>query len=133
MTFPIFMIFIQQFNKCNQDIKNVWINFAENPSTGKLHKAPPIIAYRQNPNLRRILILSKVSNTTTTLQGCSKCDDKRCQICNLIDTRPCLTLPGTTSIAKPGSFSCNSSKVVYLITFNKCLNGEDNYIGETST
>ena len=81
---------IQQFN---QDIKNVWKNFAENPSTGKLFKTAPITAYRQPPNLKRILIHSKVSNTTTTLQGNSKCDEKRCQICNFIDTRPCHTLP----------------------------------------
>ena len=121
---------IQQFN---QDIKHEWRNFAENPSTGKRFKTPPIIAYRQPPNLKHILIHSKVSNTTTTLQGHSKCDEKRCQLCNIIDTRPCLTLPGTTSIAKPASFSCNSSNVVYLITCNKCFNREDNYISETST
>ena len=53
----------------NQDIKNVWRNVVENPSTGKLFNAPPIIAYRQPPNQKRILIHSKVSNTTTTLQG----------------------------------------------------------------
>ena len=99
----------------------------------KLIKTPPIIAYRQPPNPKRIPIHSKVSNTTTTLQGNSKCDEKRCQICNLIDTRPCLTLPGTTSIVKPGSFSCNSSNVVYLISCNKCFNGKGNYIDETST
>ena len=40
-----------------------------NPSTGKLFKTPPIIAYRQPLNLKRILIHSKVSNTTTTIQG----------------------------------------------------------------
>ena len=93
----------------------------------------PVCNNRQPLNPKRILIHSKVSNTTTTLQGNSKCDDKRCQICDLIDTRPCLTLPGTTSIVKPGSFSCNSSNVVYLISCNKCLIGEGNYIGETST
>ena len=106
---------------------------AQNPSTGKLSKTPPIIAYRQPPNRKRILIHRKVSNTTTTLQVNSKCDEKRCQICNLIHTRQCLTLPGTTSIVKPVSFSCNFSNVVYLITCNKCFNGEGNYICETST
>ena len=60
--------------------------YGENPSTGNLLKTPSIIAYRQPPNLKHILIHSKVSNTTTTLQGNSKCDEKRCQICNLIDT-----------------------------------------------
>ena len=58
---------------------------------------------------------------------------KRCQICNLIDTRPAFTLPGTTSIVEQGSFSCNSSNVVYLVTCNKCCNGKGNYVGETST
>ena len=40
---------------------------------------------------------------------------------------------GNTSIVNPGSFSCNSSNVVYLTSCNKCLSGEGNYIGETST
>ena len=57
---------------------------------------------------------------------------KTCQICNVVDTRPCLKLRGTTSIVNLGSFSCNSSNVVYLIC-NKCFNGEGNCIGETST
>ena len=39
---------------------------------------------------------------------------------------------GSTSIVKQGSFSCNSSNVVYSLTCNKCINGEGNYIGETS-
>ena len=99
------MIFIKQFN---QDIKNVWRNFAENPSTGKLFKTARIIAYRHPPTHKRILIHIKVCNTTTILQGNSKCGEKRYLICNLIDTRQCLTLPGTTSIVKPGSSSCNS-------------------------
>ena len=119
--------------KFNQDIKNVWRNFEENPSTGKLFKTPPIVTYRQPPNHKHILICSKVKNITTTLQGNFKCDTKRCQICYLIDTRPSFTLPRSTSIVKPGSFSCNSSNAVYLITCNKCCNGEVNYIGETST
>ena len=77
----------------NQNIKNVWRNFAENPSTGKLFRTPPIIAYRQPPNPKRILIHSKVSNTTSKLQENFKCDAKKCQICNLIYTRQCLTQP----------------------------------------
>ena len=88
---------IQEYN---QDIKKVWRKSIN-------RKTPPIIAYRQPPKHRRILIHSKVSDTTTTLQGNSKCDEKRCQICNLIDIRTCLSLPASTSIVNPGSFSCN--------------------------
>ena len=89
--------------------------------------------YRQPPNLKRFLINSKVNYTTTTLQGNLKSDTKRCQICHLVDTKPSFTLPGTTSIVKPGSFSYNSSNVVYFITCNKCYNGEGNCVGETTT
>ena len=62
-----------------------------------------------------------------------KCDTKRCQISNLVDTRPSFTLPGSPSIIKPGSFSCNSSYLVYLISCHESCDGEGNYIGETST
>ena len=61
---------------------------AKNPSTQTLFKTPHIIAYRQPPSNERILINSKVNSNTTTLSGNAKCDTKRCQICNLIDTRP---------------------------------------------
>ena len=99
----------------------------------KTFKTSPIIAYRQTPNLRRNMIHSNVSNATTTLQENSKSDENRCQICNLMDTRPCLSLSGPTSIVNPGSFSCNSFNVLYLISCNKCFSREGNYIGETSS
>ena len=52
------MTFIQQHN---QEINNVWRNFVEYPSTGKLLKTLPIIAYRQPPNIRCISMNSKLA------------------------------------------------------------------------
>ena len=55
----------------------------------------------------------------------------RCQICNIIDTRPSLKIPGTNITVWPDNYYCNSSNVIYLIKCKKCDSG--NYIGETST
>ena len=121
---------IQKFNK---DINYLWRNLAKNTSTGKLVKTPPIIAYRQPPTLRHILIHCNVNNTSTTLSGNFKSDTERYKICNSIDTRRSFTLPETRSIVKPGSLSCNSFNVVYLITCKNYCNGEGSYVGETST
>ena len=66
--------------KLHRDAQNVWRNIAENPSSGKLFEAPPIIVYRQPPNIKYVFIRSRVNNTTTTSLGISKCVAKRCQI-----------------------------------------------------
>ena len=55
----------------------------------------------------------------------------RCQICNIIDTRPSFKILGTNITLRPGNYYCNSSNVIYLIKCKKCDSG--NYIGETST
>ena len=60
-----------------------------------------------------------------------KCMKSICQICNIIDTRARLKIPGTNITVRPGNYYCNSSNVIYLIKCKKCDSG--NYIGETST
>ena len=60
-----------------------------------------------------------------------KCMKSRCQLCNIIDTRPSLKIPGTNITERPGNYYCNSSNVIYLIKCKKCDSG--NCIDETYT
>ena len=53
----------------------------------------------------------------------------RYQICDMMDTRPSLKIPGTDIAVQPGNY--NSSNVIYLIKCKRCDTG--NYIGETIT
>ena len=78
----------------------------------------------------QMLVKTGIS-TTPTITGNKKCMKSRCQICNIIDTRPSLKIPGTYITVRPGNYYCNSSNVIYLIKCKKCDSG--NYIGETST
>ena len=58
------------------------------------------------------------------------CMKPRCQVCDILDTRNKLQIPGTSSTILPGNYNCDSCNIVYLLMCSKCDSG--NYIGETS-
>ena len=100
------------------------------PAAKRLFSSTTLCACRKPSNLRQMLVKTRIS-TTPTITGNKKCMKSRCQICNIIDTRPSLKIPGTNITVRPGNYYCNSSYVIYLIKCKKCDSG--NYIGETST
>ena len=77
-----------------------------------------------------MLVKTRISTTPTNTAN-KKCMKFRCQICNIIDTRPSLKIPGTKITVRPGNYYCSSSNVIYLMKCKKCDSA--NYIGETST
>ena len=107
-----------------------WKRYSTMPAAKHLFSSTTLCAYRQPPNLRQMLVNSRIS-TTSTFTGKKKCMKSRCQICNIIDTRPSLKISGTNITLRPGNYYCNSSNVIYLIQCKKCDSG--NYIGVTST
>ena len=86
-------------------------------------------AYRQPPNLKRMLLKSNLSRIPT-LVGNSKCMKPRCLVCDMMDTRKKLQIPGTSSTIQPESYNCDSCNIVYLLMCDKF--DSVNYIGETS-
>ena len=104
--------------------------YSNMPAAKHLFSSTTLCAYRQPPNLRQMLVKTRIS-TTPTITGKKKCMKPRCQICNIIDTRPSLKIPGTNITVRPGNYYCNLSNVIYLIKCKKCDSG--NHIGETST
>ena len=89
----------------------------------------PVCAYRQPPNLKRMLVKSDLTRITTLVRN-TKCMKPRCQVCDILDTRKKLQIPGTSSTVQPGNYNCDSCNIVYLIMCSKC--DSENYIGETS-
>ena len=107
-----------------------WKRLDNMPAAKHLISSTTLCVYRQPPNLRQMLVKTRIS-TTPTITGNKKCMKSRCQICNIIDSRPRLKIPGTYKTVRPGNNYCYSSNVIYLIKCKKCASG--NYIGETST
>ena len=89
-----------------------------------------VCAYRQPPNIKRMLVKCNLSRIPT-LVGNSKCMKPRCQVCDILDTRNKLQIPGTNSTIQPGNYNCDSCNIVYLLMCDKCDSGD--YIGETSS
>ena len=93
---------------------------------------PPVLALKQPPNLRSLLVRSKLpKGSNDGPQGNTPCGNARCLVCKSMMTSTVIHVPGIDKTIHPGPFNCNTSKVVYFITCNLCPSG--NYISETQT
>ena len=107
-----------------------WKRYSNMPAAKHLFSNTTLSAYRQPPNIKQMLVKTRIS-TAPTFTGNNECMKSRCQVCNIIDTRPILKIQGPNIAVRPGNYYCNSSSVIYLIKCKKCDSGK--YIGETST
>ena len=98
------------------------------PYLHTIFPSPPILAYRQPPNLKRILTSSKLTNTNTTY-GTFPCDRTLCLLCPHINPTNTVTGLNGAQYHIKGSFNCNSANLIYAITSTLCPNSL--YIGET--
>ena len=106
----------------NTAVINEWKRYSNMPAVKHLFSSTTLCAYRQPPNFRQMLVKTRIS-TTPSITGSKKCMKSRCQICNIIDIRPSLKIPGTNIAVRPGNYYCNSSNVIYLIKCKKCHSG----------
>ena len=88
---------------------------------------PPVLAFRQPPNLRKALVKSKFSTGRETA-NVQPCNHARCLTCPTINTETTVTRGQATNHVR-GQLTCHSRGVVYLIRCRKCP--EAWYIGET--
>ena len=113
----------------NKSVIKEWKLYNNINSAKHLFCNSPVCAYRQPPNLKRMLVKSNLSMIPTLIGNC-KCMKPRCQVCDLLDTRNKLQIPGTSSTILPGNYNCDSCNIVYSFMCSKCDSG--NYNGETS-
>ncbi|XP_072433467.1 uncharacterized protein [Chiloscyllium punctatum] len=99
----------------------------EDEHLAKTFPTPPLLTFKQTPNLKQIIVCSKLpSSQDNSIQPCH---GRRCKTCQSVDTDTAITR-GDTSHLVHGRYSCDSANVVYLI---RCRQGcpETWYIGET--
>ena len=113
----------------NKSVIKEWKLYSNVNSAKHFFCNSPVCAYSQPPNLKHMLVKSNLSRIPT-LVGNSKCMKPRCQLCDILDTRKKLQIPGTSSTIQPGSYNCDSCDIIYFLMYSKC--DSDNYIGETS-
>ena len=113
-------------------ISSLWKILGTNhPHIAKFQE-PPVLALRQPPNLKTLLVRSKLPSVQPSIsQGNSPCGNARCRICRVMITSAVVNVPGGNMKLHPGQFSCNTSNVVYFLKCDLCSLG--NYIGETRT
>lgn len=92
---------------------------------------PPLLAFKQPPNLKQTIIRSKLPNLqeNSNHDTTQPCHGKLCKTCQIIDVDTTITRENTTHQVH-GTCSCDSTNVVYLI---RCRKGcpEAWYVGET--
>ena len=93
---------------------------------------PPMLAFKQPPNLRSMLIRAKLATKSRPSRiniGTHKCG-KECKVCSYIDQSNEIKSNVTSEcIRYKSDFSCTTVGVIYLITCTKC---RIQYIGQTS-
>ena len=106
-------------------ITSIYLHFYLN----QIFSAPPLISYRQPPNLKLLLTSASLPNERF-ITGTFPCNFPKCHLCPNINTNPTITGPNGVPIKISGNFSCNSSNIIYAISCNLCPKAI--YIGETS-
>ena len=97
----------------------------------KLFPSPPMVAYKQPPNLRSVLCRAKLPENThpkRRLVGMRPCN-KPCNVCPYVKTTKTFTSHHTKqTFDLHGFFTCATSGVVYLTS---CLKCNLQYVGQT--
>ena len=98
----------------NGSVIKEWKLYSNINSAKHLFCNSPVCAYRQPPNINRMLVKSKLSRIPT-LVGNSKCMKPRCHVCDMLDTLNKLQIPGTSSTIQPRNNNCDSCNFIYLL------------------
>ena len=128
------LAYISTYNKSNpelfQEIHTNLQQLKKNERLNKLLNTTKIIKSKRQPkNLKQILTSAYLGNYTT--QGVTKCNKKRCGVCDiLIEGRSYQLKNSHIPFNIKRNLTCNSKNVIYVI---ECTNCEDNYIGCTQS
>ena len=112
-------------------IKKHWNTMIKDPKAKNCFPKPPMIAFKQPDNLKRMLCHAKVpknSHTKRKLLGMQACN-KPCSVCPYIKTtKEVLSLKTKEKLPLKGLFTCTTTGVIYLISCSKC---NQQYVGQT--
>ena len=119
---PLVLTYHPYLRRINKIVKNLQPLLNKDPYLNQIFSAPPLISYRQSPNLKLLLTSASLPNERF-ITGTFSCNSPKCHLCPNINTNPTITGPNGVPIKISGNFSCNSSNIIYAISCN---------IGETS-
>ena len=112
-------------------IKKHYRTMAKDPNTKKILPKPPMLAYKQPPNLRNKLCHAKLPKQTKpkrSLKGTKACNTP-CGICPyILDSKEFISTTTRQRFEMTGHYTCNTKGVIYLTTCSKCL---QQYVGQT--
>ena len=113
-----------------------WRTMVRNPEMKRIFEQPPMVAYKQPSNLKRVLCRARLPPPPTRqslrLQsdaGLRKCLKPHCRLCIHVNDDPTIFSTSTRYTHQvQGKFSCETTSVVYIIT---CMRCDIAYIGQT--
>ncbi|KAJ7322722.1 hypothetical protein JRQ81_019009, partial [Phrynocephalus forsythii] len=100
----------------------------KNTTLSKALGGRPILAYRQPPNLKQILMHTRLENSNMD-NGTKPCHKPRCQLCPHIYSGNTITGPNNVEYSIKGNFTRSSTNVIYAIFCQQCPSAL--YIGQT--
>ena len=126
---PLVLTYHPHLRPINKIVKNLQPLLYKDPHLNQIFSTPPLISYRQPPNLKLLLTSASLPNKHF-ITGIFPCKSSKCHLCPNINTDPTIAGPNRVTIKISGNFSCNSSNIIYAISCILCPKAT--YIGETS-
>jgi hypothetical protein len=125
------LVFITKYYPTMTNLKDIWLKnkriLEQHPDTSFLSDLNFMVAYRRPRNIKDTLVRTDIKSE----QGSYPCRKVKCPTCKYM-TRgkefQCTTTKESFIIK--GSFNCQSSNIIYLITCAIC---KKQYVGQTST
>jgi hypothetical protein len=115
----------------SQIIKKHWKSLTKDPLMKKVFPLPPMLAFKQPPNLRKMLVRAKLpteNQAKRKLKGIKPCNEP-CNLCPYINTsKEIISTQTKEKFAMNDLFNCNTKGVIYLTTCTKC---NKQYVGQT--
>ena len=124
---PLVLTYHPHLRPINKIVKNLQTLLNKDSHLNQIFSTPPLISYRQPPNLKLPLTSASSPNFIT---GTFPCKSSKFHLCPNININPTITGPNGVPIKISGNFICNSSNIIYAISCNLCPKAM--YIGETS-
>ena len=112
-----------------------WKAMTRDKRMERIFKEPPMVSFRQPPNLKKLLCKAKLpgGSTRPTRQatvGLQKCGKKVCSCCSYLNTMKPTICSNTGSQFNVGAnVTCETQGVVYCLTCKHC---KSQYIGQAS-
>ena len=113
-----------------QIVTKHWRSMIKNRHIHEIFPQPPMVAYKQSPNLKQVLCRARLQCTTRPQRqkiGMLKCT-KSCNVCCYLNKTKEIVSKTNEKFQMVGQFGCHTTGIIYLVT---CSNCRKQYVGQT--